>query len=126
MAFLEAVKAKNLAKMAEATALRAPLEASTRNQKIFSAILEQDLATEDLDELAKKLDGYTYAGSNQAKSSGKLGVIFTRPEGTSVMRRTITMRHEKAGWKVLDIGGQGEIEKPIVMPRMRGNTGGRR
>ena len=75
---------------------------------------------------AKKLDGFTFAGTNAAKSSGQLGVIVTKQEGTSLLRRTLTMRHEKAGWKVQDISGQGEIEKPIIMPRMRGGTGGRR
>jgi uncharacterized lipoprotein YmbA len=124
-AFLAAVKAKDLAKIAEATALHAPYEASGRNQKLFAAILDQDLAPEDLDELSKKLSGFQFAGTNDPKSSGQLGIIVTKPEGTSVMRRTITMRHEKAGWKVQDISGQGEIEKPIVMPSMRGGTGGR-
>jgi hypothetical protein len=127
MAFLKAVKEKDLAKIAEATALHAPLEAkSTANQKLFAAILDQDLAQEDLDEFSKKLDGFQLAGNNEAKSSGQLGIIVTRPKGTSLMRRTITMRHEKAGWKVQDIGGEGELEKPIVMPRMRGGSGGRR
>jgi hypothetical protein len=126
MVFLAAVKAKDLPKIAEATALHAPYEASGKNQKLFAAILDQDLAQEDLDELAKKLDGYQFAGANVAKSSGQLGIIVTKPEGTSIMRRTITMRHEKAGWKVQDISGQGEIEKPIVMPRMGGRMGGGR
>jgi hypothetical protein len=121
-AFLAALKEKNLAKIAEATALRAPIEAVTKNQKLFVAILEQNLAPEDLDELAKKLEGYQYAGENQAKSSAKLGIILTKNEGTSVMSRTLTMRHEKAGWKILDISGEREFEKPISMPR----PGGRR
>jgi len=125
-AFLDAIKAKDLKKIAEATALRAPLEASTRNQKIFLAILEEDLAEEDLDELAKKLEGFQITSYNVPKSSGIFKVTITKPEGTSIMRRTITMRREKAGWKVLDISGEGELEKPIVVPRMRGRMGGRR
>jgi hypothetical protein len=36
------------------------------------------------------------------------------------------MRHEKSGWKVQDISGEGELEKPIIVPGMRGRTGGRR
>ena len=127
MAFLAAVKSKNLSKVAEATALHAPLEAkSTANQKLFAAILEGDLAQEDLDELAKKLDGYKMSGSNVPKSSGQFGVIVTKQEGTSTMVRTLLMRHEASGWKVQDISGKGEIQKQIQMPRMRGSTGGRR
>ena len=81
---------------------------------------------QDLDELAKKLAGFQLSGANVPKSSGSIGVTVTKAEGTSILRRTITMRHEKAGWKVLDIGGQAELEKPIIMPRMRGGVPGRR
>jgi hypothetical protein len=124
MFFLAAIKKKDLNEIAQATALRAATE--SKNTKLFQLILAQELAQEDLDELAKKLDKYQFAGQNQPKSSGSIGIIITKPEGTSIMRRTITMRHEKAGWKVLDISGEGEIEKPIIMPRVRGGMGGRR
>jgi hypothetical protein len=124
--FMNAVKAKDLAKMAEATALRAPQEASARNQKLFAAILKQELSQEDVEELAKRLNGFQFAGTNQAKSTGRLGIIFTKPEGTSIMNRTITMRLEKAGWKVVDISGQREMEKPVMIPNMRRGMGGRR
>jgi len=120
--FLNALKAKNLEKIAEATALRAPLEAvGTTNQKIFQAILNKDLGQEDLDELAKQLEGFQISGMNQAKSSAKIGLTLSKMSGNRYLRRTITMRHEKAGWKVLDISGQGEIvgSRP-AMPRPRG------
>jgi hypothetical protein len=123
--FLDAVQKKDLNRISQATALRAATE--SKNTKLFQLILTQELAQEDLDELAKKLDKFQIFSTNVAKSSGRLGIIIRKPEGTSMMQRTITMRHEKAGWKVLDISGEGEIEKPIVMPRMRGNVGrGRR
>jgi hypothetical protein len=105
--------------------LRAATE--SKNTKLFQLILSQELAQEDLDELARKLDKYQMVSYNVPKSSGRFGIIIRKPEGTSMMQRTITMRHEKAGWKVLDISGEGEIEKPIVVPRMRGSVGrGRR
>jgi hypothetical protein len=123
--FLAAIKEKDLNKVAQATALRAATE--SKNQKLFQLILSQELAQEDLDELAKKLSGYQISGSNVPKSTGIIGITITKSEGTSIMRRNLTMRHEKAGWKVQDIGGEGELEKPIIMPRMgRGGMGHRR
>jgi hypothetical protein len=124
--FLTALKAKDLRRVAEATSLHAPLEASTRNQKIFLAILSEELSEEDLAELAKKLDGYQIVSNNQPKSSGIFKVTITKAEPTSLLRRTITMRHEKSGWKVQDISGEGELQKPLIIPGMRGRTGGRR
>ncbi len=126
-AFLKALKSKDLGSLAEATALRAPTEASAKYQKVFTAIREESLAPEDLDELAKKLEGYQIIGSNVQKSSGRYDVIVGKAQGTSQFHRTITMRKEKAGWKVLDIGGAREFEKPIILvrPGMRGNTGAR-
>jgi len=127
-AFLKALQAKDPDRLAQTTALRAPTEASPKYQKMFTAILEQSLAPEDLDELAKKFEGYQIYGSNQARSTGKFEVIVSRAQGTSQFHRTITLRKEKLGWKVLDISGAREFEKPIVLvkPRgMGGNTGAR-
>jgi hypothetical protein len=125
--FLTNMKSKDIRKIAESIALRAPLEAkSTVNQKLFMALLEETLAQEDVDEFARKLENYQINQVNAAKSSGMRGVTITRAEGTSIMRRTIMMRLEKAGWKVQDISGEGELEKPIIMPRIRGGMPGRR
>jgi len=114
-AFLKALEAKDVDKIAEATALRAPLEAGAGNQRLFQALLDKNLAEEDLAELAKKLEGFKISGMNTAKSTGRVGITVTKAEKNSILRRTITMRHEKAGWKVLDISGQGEIKSPIMM-----------
>lgn len=121
MAFLNALKSKNLEKVAEATALRAPMEAvGTTNQRIFQAILNKEISEEDLAEFAKKLDGYQISGANQAKSTAKIGITISKMEGNSFLRRTITMRHERAGWKVSDISGTGEIKRAIGNMRPRG------
>ncbi len=134
MSFLNAVKAKDMDRIAEATAQRAgrPEETSAHYQKVFQAILEQSLAPEDLDELAKKFEGMKIAGQNQAKSTGRLGIIIAKSAGNSgqqqgdIYTRTITVRKEKAGWKVVDISGQREFEKPIMIRGMPGMRGGRR
>jgi len=128
IAFLTALKAKDLDRLADATALHAPTEAKGKNQKLFAAILDQSLADEDLEEFSKNLDGYQIVGHNDPKSTGRLGIIIAKAEGASQMIRTVETRHEKKGWKVVDISGKRELEKPIAMPRMRGMgmPGGRR
>ncbi len=109
-AFLDAVKAKDINQIAMATALHAATESTVRNQKLFQAILAKDIAQEDLDEFAKKLEGFQVAGTNTPISTGSIKVVIQKTEKTSIFKRTLTMRHEKAGWKVQDISGQGEIQ----------------
>jgi len=128
-AFLNALKFKDPEALAEATALRAPTEAKTKMRNLFSAILDKSLSEEDMNELATKLEGFQIAEHNAPISTGRLGVILTKPgQNGSILRRTITVRKEKAGWKVVDISGQGELEKPSLIPRgmMRGGAGGGR
>ncbi len=131
--FLSAVKAKDLDRIAEATALRAgqPTETSPHYQKVFQAILDQSLAPEDLDELAKKFEGMKIVGQNQAKSTGRLGIIVGKAGTTGQQQgdtftRTITVRKELKGWKVVDISGERKFEKPMVIRGMPGGTRGRR
>jgi hypothetical protein len=123
MSFLAALKAKDLDVLAEATALHAPTEATGKNQNLFSAILDQSLSPEDLEELVKSLDGYRIVGQNTPKSTGRIGIILAKQEGTSTMLRHVDVRHEKKGWKVVDISGKREMERPIVRPRMPGYGG---
>jgi hypothetical protein len=119
---LSALKSKDLERLADTVALRAPTEASSKsNQKLFESILERSMSEDDLSDLANKLNGFQMVDANQPKSSGRFSIILGKPgKNGEFYRRTITLRHEKAGWKVLDISGQGKIEKPIVMPRGRG------
>ncbi len=103
----------------------ASTEASPKYQKVFTAILEQSLAPEDLDELAKKFEGMKIMGNNTPKSTGRFEVIVGKgATNGSQFHRTITLRKEKLGWKVVDISGVREFEKPIVMPTMRGGSMG--
>jgi len=128
-AFLAALRAKDPDRLAQTTALRAPTEASPKYQKVFTAILEQSLAPEDIEELAKKFEGMNIVGSNQAKSDHRFDVIVGGTKGTSQFHRTITCRLEKAGWKVVDISGAREFEKPVTLirpGRMGGTGSGRR
>ncbi len=77
-AFLDALKAKDLDRLNESTALRAAIEASAKNQELFQKIFELTLSDSELDELAKKLEGYTIAGENPPKSTGRVDVILQK------------------------------------------------
>jgi hypothetical protein len=102
--FLKALASKDPKALADAVALRSRLEASTRNQKYFEAILEENLPEDMLDELVKAFEGMAVQGMNQRKSTNVVGVIVGKTdENGSQISRTLTMRKEKAGWKVQDI-----------------------
>jgi hypothetical protein len=119
-AFLDALKSKDLDRLAEATALRSQAEAATKNQEIFKRILDGSLSESELADLSKKLDGYSIIGENPARSTGKLQIVIRKNEGTTSYQRVITVRKERKGWGVLDISGPGEIKQPrMVYPRTR-------
>ena len=102
--FLNALKAKDADRLSEATAQRAARESSGKNQEIFTKILEVSLSDTELDDLAKKLEGYQIAGENPPKSTGRVDVVIQKSgENGSYYRRRVTARREKKGWGVLDI-----------------------
>jgi hypothetical protein len=112
-AFLDALKARDLDRLAEATALRAQTEASARNIERFKRIYDGSLSESELDEIAKAMDGYQIMGENPAKSSGRVQVLLRKQgQNNSWTTRVVTVRHEKKGWGVLDISGVGEYKTP--------------
>lgn len=110
--FLNAVKAKNKDRIADATALHAPKEAhNVAMQKLFSQIVDLSVSDAQVDDLAKALQGYTIMGTDLSVSSGRQKVVLGKSNGSNgQFRRTITMRREAKGWKVCDISGQSEIQ----------------
>ena len=133
-AFLSALKAKDLDRLNEATALRAQVEAdSSKNKELFKKIFDLSLSDSEIDQLAEALDGYRISGENPPKSTGRVEVILRKAGNNnnngnsnnngSYFLRKITVRHEKKGWGVLDIAGAMEF-KP--MNTIRRGTGGRR
>ena len=107
-AFLGALKSKDADRLVEATARRTASEAtSSANRELFGKILEVSLSDSEMDDLAKKLDGYKISGENPPRSTAKVDVVIQKsgPNG-SYMRRRVTTRHEKKGWGVLDISGE--------------------
>jgi hypothetical protein len=123
--FLNALKAKDLDRLNESTALRASFEAgSTKNQELFKKIIDLNLSDSELDDIAKKLEGFTVAGENPPKSTGRVDVVIQKAgERSSWIRRKVTVRHEKKGWGVLDIGGPQVFKTPGVLPARTKSSG---
>ena len=122
-AFLNALQAKDRDRLAEATALRAQTEASTDKAKeLFGKIVDLSISDAEIDDLAKKLQGFRLAGENAPKSTGRLGIYIDKPtqEG-SVLRVTLTVRKEKKGWGVMDMSSNPIEFKPmgIMSPRRK-------
>jgi hypothetical protein len=128
--FLNAVKSKNKDRIADATALRSVQMAHSKGMKqLFSNILDNSISDDDVNDLAKQLEGYQIIGQNTAVSSGQLGIIIGKSNGNyGQYRRTITVRHEAKGWKVADITGRSELEgmRGVRLPGMGRSTGRRR
>jgi hypothetical protein len=125
-AFLKALEAKDLDRLSESTALRASREAnSEKNRELFAKISDLSLSASDLDELAKKFEGYHVGWENPPKSTGRVDVVIQKQgEGGSFLRRRVTARHERNGWKVGDISGSSEFKMPGYRPPTK--AGGRR
>jgi len=114
-AFLSALKAKDADRLSEATALRASSAregTSIKSQDLAKKIQDLSLTDPEMDELAKKLEGYTIAGENPARSTGRADVIIRKSgENGAYTLRKVTVRKEKKGWGVLDIAGP-QVFKP--------------
>jgi hypothetical protein len=118
--FLNALKAKDADKLSEATAQRAATESTGKNQATFSKILEVSLSESEMDDLAKKLEGYQIAGENPQNSTARVDVVVQKNgQNGSYSRRKITARREKKGWGVLDIGPEQVFKSLGVRPRRR-------
>jgi hypothetical protein len=103
--FLNALKAKDADRLSESTALRAARDSAAKNRELFDKIIKVTISDSELDELAKKLEGYKVAGENPQTSTGKADVVVQKSGDNGVYyKRRITARREKKGWGVLDIG----------------------
>ena len=104
--FLEAVKAKDAEALAEVTALRAPTEAATEgHRKFFETVLKKEASVEDLDALAEQFSNYQFMTVQNGKSIARVDVIVGKATRDDQYQRTIHVRKEKAGWKIVDYSG---------------------
>ena len=126
-AFLNALQAKDRDRLAEATALRGQTEALTdKNKELFLKIVDGSISDAEIDDLAKKLQGFRIAGENAAKTTGKLGIyVDKRTEDGSVLRLTLTVRKEKKGWGVMDLSTRPIEFKPMGNMNQRRKASGR-
>jgi hypothetical protein len=127
-AFLSALQSKDRDRLAEATALRSQTEASTEKIKdLFGKIVDQSISDSELDELAKKLQGFHVAGENAVKTTGRLGIYIDKhTEEGNVLRLTLTVRKEKKGWGVLDMSSHALDFKPMGNMNQRKKASGGR
>jgi hypothetical protein len=124
--FLAALKSKNKDRLAQTTAKRAPTEAAEKHRKIFSEIVDQSISDEDLDEMAKAMEGFQVVQVLQAKSTRKIDVVVAKMSGKDRLQRTIVTRQEVEGWKVLDIEAMYDFKPGLPPMFMRGRGRGRR
>jgi hypothetical protein len=106
--FLAAVTSKNVERIADALALRSvsDTEGSAKYKATFQAILDRSIDPEAIEQIAANFKDMKIVGTNSVKSSGSRGIIIGRTnEKQEFLTRTLTMRREKAGWKVLDLSG---------------------
>jgi len=127
--FLNALKAKDLDRLNESTALRASVPhegGSAKNQELFKKIIDLSLSDSELDDLAKKLEGFAVEFDNPQTSTGRIDVVIRKAtEHGGYIRRKVTTRREKKGWGVLDIGPSQTFKTPgLILPRK--SSGGRR
>ena len=125
--FLAALKKKDAELLKGSVALRSPTEAKADHQKMFQAILESNLAPDQIDELSRQFDGmqviYTDAPMTE---TGKYTVRVGKRQGREIIERSLIVRKEKAGWKVLDVDKYREFTQSVVPGRGRMAPGRRR
>jgi hypothetical protein len=114
-AFLSALKAKDRDRLSDATAAHAasnsPVETVSKNKDLFGKIIDGSISDSELDDIAKKLDGFHVAGENAVKSTGRAGVYADKPNDSGgFYRRTFTLRKEKKGWGIMDISPPTEFK----------------
>jgi hypothetical protein len=112
-AFLDAIEARDIQRLQEATALRAPQHAETAaRRKAFQAIREMSLTPEEFDMIAENMDGFKIARMSRPTEAGVLSFILQKEgEFGSTLLRTIDVRKERSGWKVLDVSGVSENKR---------------
>ena len=101
---------------------------SEKSQAMFRKIVgpEENISDAELDDIARKLEGYVVAGENAVHSKGKLGIIIRRPtRDGGFLSRTVTVRKEKKGWGVMDISSPFDFTPTGGLRHRHAGAGGR-
>lgn len=121
-AFLDALKARDLSRLTEATAMHAGIDGETvkRNQDMFKRIFDGSFSDSELGELAAQLEDFKISGMNAAKSTGRQGVILSKrgdkDNNYATTTIVITARRERKGWGVCDISRPAQLKNPRMGP----------
>jgi hypothetical protein len=124
-AFLNALQARDLDRLNDATALRAPTESSKKYSEMFKRITDGTLSESELNSLATQLEGYRIMSENPTKSTGRVEVVLMKTQrnnnpnsgvmgGGAYYHLKVTVRKEKKGWGVCDIGAPTEFKNPTM------------
>ncbi|MEO6807587.1 MAG: hypothetical protein ABI353_00545 [Isosphaeraceae bacterium] len=124
-AFIDALKAKDPQKLNDAVALRSRLESSAAHRSVFEQILDSSLPPETIQELADAFEGYKIVRQGAVEGTGHQNVILMKNAGKDNLQRSLTLRKEKAGWKVSDFSGVRKFEGQNIR-KGRGRMGRRR
>ena len=104
--FIAAIEAQDPAAILNATALRSRTETSANNHSLFEAILDEKLTDDDLTKLSEMFSGYKVVDIHNAKSVGRLLIIVDKTTRNEEYQRTIIVRKEAAGWRVVDFSNR--------------------
>ncbi len=119
-AFLAALQSKDKNRLAQATAIRSATEAEEKRRKVFASIVDQSISDDELADMAKTLEGYQVVTQLPAKSTGRIGVVIGRATNRDTLQRTVTVRKEREGWKVMDIAEALDFQPNRAAPGARG------
>ena len=78
---------------------------STKHQKLFQAILDKELPDSEMETLASQFEGYQVQNVIVGASTGRANVILAKSTQSDMYQKTVVVRKEKAGWKVIDFTG---------------------
>ena len=107
--FLDAVKAKDPARLKEATALRAPTEARRTTRSSSGPSSKKPWRRTTWTSWPRSSKAFRSPTRTPQHLPGSWGSSSGSPARTALsLQRTITVRKEKAGWKVVDISGEGK------------------
>lgn len=106
--FIDAAKNKNLSVLAEATALRAATneEITQKQRQFLESLKNENVDQGGLDELARAFDGVEILSQNQARSTHSRSLTVGKTEEGKLITRTVYVRLEKDGWKIMGFSGQ--------------------
>ena len=119
--FLAAVQAKDPELLAEAVAKHSEFEAVNEHKPIFAGLLAKTSDPKDLDMLSREFADFQIAGMGNRVGSGSVKIAVGKEDEKGMVKRILTLRKEKDGWKVQDYGGRLVTKYPQMGTGMPGS-----